>query len=343
MGVVGLSLWWSLAVVVVVVAFVARRASAAGKLPTARDVVRRFGGEGKHLKGKTALVTGGNAGIGLETVKALASAGCRVILCSRNIDAANAAIAKEIKQEGLGGYRVEDTSNIIVKRLDLEDLDSVRSLAEDVLATEKSLDLLINNAGIMSLPTLERTKAGWEKQMGVNHFAHALLTNRLIPLLAKSPSARVVALASTAHRFATKKVLSDPCYAKGTKYVPWGAYGDSKLANLLWAKGLARDLEQKGLSRVNVVSVHPGVIRTALWNQSPLNRFFSLFVGDRDIPQGAASTVWAAVCPRVSEPEMRGAYISDCAPARPNELGTDPELVDRVWRVTEEEIQRVGR
>jgi NAD(P)-dependent dehydrogenase (short-subunit alcohol dehydrogenase family) len=148
-------------------------------------------------------------------------------------------------------------------------------------------------------------------------------------------------LASTAHRFASSNPIRDPIYAK-KKYVPWGAYGDSKMANLLWAKGLALDFEKKGLTRITVVSVHPGVIKTALWNQSPVNRLFSLFVGDRDIPQGAASTVWAAVCPRVAEPDMRGAYISDCGPAKPNALALSDEARDEVWRITEEELARVG-
>jgi len=333
----------------VVAALFLRLPLAAVVKPTARSVILQLGGGGEavgqsFLKGKTALVTGGNAGIGLETVKALASAGCRVLLCSRSVSAAKEAVQSEITKEGLDGTYKASDSNIVVKQLDLEDLDSIRKLAEDVLATEQRLDLLINNAGIMSLPTLQRTAAGWEKQMAVNHFGHAVLTKRLLPLMLKSNApGRVIALASTAHRFSSQKLLMDPVYSKpDTRYTPWGAYGDSKMANLLWAKGLAKDLEAQGNGRITAVSVHPGVVRTALWNQSPVNRLFSLFVGDRNVPEGAASTVWAAVAPRVATAEMRGAYISDCAPARPNDLACDPAMAERVWRVTLEELQRVG-
>ena len=333
---------WASVLTAVVVALLVKRASGAVK-QSAIQVIRGFG-SGRYLQGKTALVTGGNAGIGLETVKALASVGCRVLLCSRSVEAGRAAVESEIAKDGLGGYSVTDTSNVVVKQLDLENLDSIRRLCDDVAATEPCIDILILNAGIMSLPKLERTSpAGWERQMGVNHFGHALLTKRLRPLLNKSKDmARVISLASTAHRFSSKAFIDDPTYTtKGHQYTPWVAYGDSKLANLVYAKALAKDFS-KNSENATAVSVHPGVIRTALWNQSPINKFFSLFVGDRDVPQGAASTVWAAVAPRVLQPDMRGAYIADCGPERPKDFAEDDLLVQKLWDVTESELQRVG-
>lgn len=314
-----------------------------GVSTTAKNVIDHFSAAGgtnnQFLAGKTALVTGGNSGIGLETCKALASAGCKVILCTRSIQSANAAIETEIKADGLGGYSVINP-NIIVKQLDLENLSSVKTLAEEVMSEEKSVDYLVLNAGIMSLPTLQRTSFGWEKQMGVNHFGHAYLTKLLLPFLIKQePNARIVVLASTAHRFSSSGVVADLQYTN-RRYVPWEAYGDSKMANLLYTRGLAKYLDDKGIKKVTAMSVHPGVIKTKLWNQSIVNRIFSVFVGDRDIPQGAASQVWACVAPRAGLDEMRGAYISDCAPQMPNALACDDSLRESVWRVTESEILR---
>lgn len=337
-----MALGWASVLLAVFVAFLVKRVKGSGVKQSAIQVVRSFG-SGRYLQGKTALVTGGNAGIGLETVKALASVGCRVLLCSRSVDAGTKAVESEIKKDGLGSYSVTDTSNIVVKQLDLENLDSIRRLCDDVAATEQCIDILILNAGIMSLPKLEKNSpGGWEKQMGVNHFGHALLTKKLRPLLNKSKdTARVISLASTAHRFSSKSFIDDPTYTKGRRYTPWVAYGDSKLANLMYAKALAKDFAAKS-ERATAVSVHPGVIKTALWNQSPINRLFSLFVGDRDVPQGAASTVWAAVAPRVLQPDMRGAYIADCGPERPMDFAEDEGLVQKLWDVTESELERVG-
>ena len=137
-----------------------------GRKSSAIDVIRSFG-EGKFLVGKTAIVTGGNSGIGLETCKALSSAGCRVILCSRSKSAAEKALTEEIMRPGLGGYIVDDVNNIIIKELDLENFSSIKSFADDFLTFNKgTLDFLILNAGIMAVPSLSYTKTGFEKQLG---------------------------------------------------------------------------------------------------------------------------------------------------------------------------------
>jgi NAD(P)-dependent dehydrogenase (short-subunit alcohol dehydrogenase family) len=134
---------------------------------TGLDVISFYsaGREG-FLNGKVAVVTGGNSGIGSETVKSLASAGCRVYMGSRSIEAGLASIDKEVKQLGDGNYIVSDVSNIIVKQLDLESLKSIESFASDILS-EPKIDYLILNAGVMMIPTAEYTKNGWEKQIGV--------------------------------------------------------------------------------------------------------------------------------------------------------------------------------
>jgi NAD(P)-dependent dehydrogenase (short-subunit alcohol dehydrogenase family) len=249
------------------------------------QVVDAFGAD-QYLKGKTAIVTGGNSGIGyelpiifrsdaslqniplhyvrgrLETCKALASAGARVILCSRSVAGGEAAVKAELASRGHGGY-VVDTSNVVVKALDLNSLPSIKAFADDFSATEDRLDFLILNAGIMALPRLERTDAGFERQIGVNHFGHAYLVQQLQNKMLATPdtSGRVVVLSSVAHTMGSV-VPSDLHYKNGRRYAGWEAYGQSKLANLLFAKGLAHQLRG---TPITAVSVHPGVIRTNLW------------------------------------------------------------------------------
>ena len=139
----------------------------------------------------------------LETCKALASAGARVILCSRSIAAGEAAVTQEIQKSGHGGYIVgpELSSNIIVKQLDLASLPTIKAFAAEFFVTESRLDFLICNAGIMALPSLEFTEAGFEKQIGVNHFGHHYLTQLLLPLMLKNENSagRIVVLSSSAH------------------------------------------------------------------------------------------------------------------------------------------------
>lgn len=308
------------------------------KKSTAKQVLDTFG-EGQYLSGKTAIVTGGNSGIGLETCKTLSSAGCRVILCSRSVDAGNKAIQTEITKPGEGKYIVEDTSNIVVKKLDLEDLSSVDSFATDILSSEGRIDFLVLNAGIMALPNAEYTAAGFERQIGVNHFGHAYLTLLLLNKMKNQdfPN-RIVVLASTAHTMADGLDVNDLHYKKGRRYSGWGAYGQSKLANVLFAKSLGDKL--KG-TNTTAVSLHPGVISTNLWRASSLLSLLTPLFTDKNIPQGAATTVWACLAPRVAESDMRGAYLSDCGPVLPNEKGQDltGNLREALWIQTCRQLQ----
>ena len=198
----------------------------------------------------------------LETCKALAYAGAQVILCSRSVKAGEDAIEEEIKKEGYGGY-VVDATNIKVMALDLSSLSSIKAFVSEFLTNEKRLDFLVLNAGIMALPKLEFTDAGFEKQIGVNHFGHFYLTQLIQKKLEETPNTagRIVVLSSSAHNFGSVKP-DDLHYTKGRRYVSWEAYGQSKLANLLHAKALADRL--KGTS-LTAVAVHPGVIKTNLW------------------------------------------------------------------------------
>jgi NAD(P)-dependent dehydrogenase (short-subunit alcohol dehydrogenase family) len=189
-------------------------------------------------------------------------AGARVILCSRSVSAGETAVKDELAKDGHGGYTV-DTSNVVVKALDLCSLASVKKFAQDFLATEDRLDFLVLNAGIMALPKLEFTDAGFEKQIGVNHFGHFYLVNLLKEKILATPSTsgRIVVLSSVAHNMGSV-VPGDLHYKNGRAYSAWGAYGQSKMANLLYAKGLAERLKGTPLT---AVSVHPGTIQTNLW------------------------------------------------------------------------------
>lgn len=316
--------------------------AALGKRSTAKDVVDALAPD-RPLAGRVAVVTGGNSGIGVETVKALAYAGCRVVLASRSVESGESAVEEEVRREGLGGYSVPD-ADVAVKRLDLADLGSIASFANEVVATEARVDYLVLNAGVMALPELQRTADGFEMQMGVNHFGHALLARLLRPKLeAQEFPSRIVTLASTAHRMASSLDVSDLHYTRsgGTKYSAWGAYGRSKLANVLFSKILAQRLPENG--KVACVSVHPGVIRTPLWRSTPASGglggwILGTFMADKDIPQGAATTLWGCLSDEVRRPTFGGAYLSDCARASVSALGSDEVLAEKLWRETEAQL-----
>lgn len=187
-----------------------------------------------------------------------------MILCSRSVGAGQKAVTEEISVEGHGGY-VVDPANIVVKALDLQSLASIKAFADEFKSTEPRLDFLVLNAGIMALPSLEYTDAGFEKQIGVNHFGHFYLTQLLLQKMTDDTSSagRIVSLSSSAHEFG-RIDCDDLHYRKGRRYAGWPAYGQSKLANILFSKELADRLKEKS-PHVTAVSVHPGVIQTNLW------------------------------------------------------------------------------
>jgi len=223
--------------------------------------------------------------------------------------------------------------------LDLSSLQSIKAFADEFIQQEGRLDLLVLNAGIMALPKLELTEAGFEKQIGVNHFGHFYLTQLLLDKMRATPSTagRIVVLSSSAHRFGDVRP-DDLHFSKNSRrYTPWGAYGQSKLANLLYAKGLANRLRGTGLT---AVSVHPGVIKTNLWRQSFLTRLFSNVVTSKSIPQGAATTVYACVAPRAGSDELRGAWLEDCGPSLPSAVARDEQgvLTEQLWTASEQQL-----
>ncbi|XP_067298271.1 retinol dehydrogenase 11 [Pseudorasbora parva] len=274
-----------------------------------------------RLDGKTVLITGANTGIGKETAVDMAQRGARVILACRDMGRANKAADEIRKRSGNG--------NVVVKRLDLASLQSVRALAKDVQQNEERLDILINNAGIMMCPQWQ-TKDGFEMQFGVNHLGHFLLTNLLLDLLKKSTPSRVVNVSSLAHE--KGEIYFDDINLE-KDYEPQKSYRQSKLANVLFTRELAARLKGTG---VTTYSLHPGVIRTELGRHFlavlPLWKKLLLlpiifFV--KTPWQGSQTTIYCAVDESLQN--TSGLYYSDCAPKEAAPQGRDDAAAQRLW------------
>ncbi|MEC9482866.1 MAG: SDR family NAD(P)-dependent oxidoreductase, partial [Halomonas sp.] len=209
---------------------------------------------------KLAVVTGANAGLGFETAKGLIHHGYRVVVAARNPDKGHAAV------EALRGDC--PGADVRFAPLDLDSLTSVREFAASLRDSEPSLDLLINNAGIMALPTRELTREGFERQLGVNYLGHFLLTSLLLPLLLASPAPRVVQLSSLAHRGG--RIAFDDLHGERF-YDPWRAYRQSKLAMLLFSQALQRHSDAEGWGLMSLAA-HPGLSRTALFDHGVKSR-----------------------------------------------------------------------
>ncbi|KAM7014688.1 retinol dehydrogenase 13-like [Tautogolabrus adspersus] len=274
-----------------------------------------------RLDGKTVLITGANTGIGKETAMDMAQRGARVILACRDITRARIA-ADEIRLRTGNG-------NVVVKKLDLASLQSVRDLAKEVQENEDRLDILINNAGIMMCPKWT-TEDGFEMQFGVNHLGHFLLTNCLLDLLKKSTPSRVVIVSSLAHE---KGHIHFDDINLDKDYKREVSYRQSKLANVLFCRELAARLQGTG---VTVYSLHPGVIRTelgrhlfptlALWKRIICMPFLMMI---KSPLEGAQTTIYCAV--EESLANDSGLYYSDCAPKTAAPQGLDDAASKKLW------------
>ena len=256
-------------------------------------------GDIPDLDGATAVVTGGNSGIGFETARALAARGVRTVLACRSEGKGNEA-ARLLRRETDG--RVE------LMIVDLADLSSIKGFAREFAEQHDRLDLLINNAGIMAVP-YGRTPDGLEQQIGTNHMGHFALTGRLLPVLLETAGSRVVTVASMAHRGAAIPAWGNFMYENGG-YSPVGAYCRSKLANLLFMFELARWLERNNHQTISV-GAHPGTVPTNLanhlkhkWSYKLSVPFLSLFA--QPPTMGALPTLRAAADPAVRNGEYYG-------------------------------------
>lgn len=248
--------------------------------------------EGVDLTGRRAVVTGGASGIGIETARALAGAGAEVVLAVRRLEAAE-EVASDIRNS-TGNPRVR------VERLDLSDLRSVRAF---VHAWEGPLHILINNAGVMAIPTLERTSEGWEMQFATNFLGHFALTQGLRSALAAAGGARIVSVSSSGNLIAP--VLFDDLHFDFIPYDPLVAYGQSKTACALLVVEATRRWADQGIF---ANAVNPGAIATNLQRhtgelKTPLER-------RKTVAQGAATSVLVAAHPSVQG--IGGRYFEDC-------------------------------
>jgi NAD(P)-dependent dehydrogenase (short-subunit alcohol dehydrogenase family) len=281
--------------------------------------------DGIDLHGRTMLVTGCNSGLGRETVRVLALRGARVIGTGRTVESARQGLA------GLGDSH-------LALACELSDPASVGACIDAVTRDGARLDALICNAGIMALPKL-RQAHGIELQFFTNHIGHFILVNGLLDRLA--PQGRVVVVASNAHRRAPAAGIEFDNLSGARGYVPWQAYGQSKLANILFTKELARRLT--GGRTAN--TLHPGVIATNLSRSMGAVPRIALTIAAplvlKNEAQGAATQVFLATNPSVAG--VTGQYFSHCQRAEPEPIANDAALAARLWQESERIVAGLTR
>jgi NAD(P)-dependent dehydrogenase (short-subunit alcohol dehydrogenase family) len=277
--------------------------------------------------GRTALVTGANSGIGLETARMLARKGAKVVLACRSLEKGRAAVEQIAADKPSGEVSLE--------ALDLADLDSVSAFAKTFAANHPRLDLLVNNAGVM-VPPLTRTKQGFELQMGTNHLGHVALTAHLLPLVEKTGGSRVVVVSSGVHHMG--KIDFDDLNWETRSYSAMQAYAQSKLANLLFALELGRRLGASG-SAVRVTSAHPGWTATELQRTAGVarlfNPIFAMKAHDGALPTLRAATDSAAETGSYWGPSRFFEMNGPPERARINAKARDEAVALRLWDVSE--------
>ena len=277
--------------------------------------------EGLDLSGSTWLISGVNSGLGRESARVLGGRGAHIIGLARREEAA----VETFEALGIQGTPVA---------CELSKLDSIRAAIHSLEG--RSLDGIMANAGVMALATLRQTH-GVEQQLFVNHVGHFVLVNGLSDAL--QPAGRVVVLSSEAHRMAARQGLELDNASGETDYHPWRMYGRSKLANILFARSLARRFATDGTGRT-ANAVHPGVIQTNLARHvaNPERMFARMKHIEKTVAQGAATQCYAAVHPDLAT--TSGAYLSDCAVLEPIAAALDDQLADALWDWTADLVAR---
>ncbi len=294
--------------------------------------------EGRDLSGRTVFITGANSGLGQETARAMAAKGAHVVMAGRDqakLDEAVAAI-----RAGLPDAQLETIT------LDLGSLESIRAAASRARQRFAKIDILINNAGVMATPFLH-TADGFEMQIGTNHLGHFALTGELFPLIEAGEGKRIVNLSSRGHHFAP--VDFDDMHFTARAYDPWISYGHSKTANVLFTVGLEQRFAVLG---IHAYAVHPGGIQTNLGRhmtpemvETLMARVTSSDAGFawKTIPQGAATSCWAATAPELEG--AGGVYCEDCHVAEVDDVSStggvrsyalNPSYADQLWKLSEE-------
>ena len=281
--------------------------------------------------GRIAIITGANIGLGFEAAMALAGKGCAVVLACRNVEKAEAAKARIVSRH--------HSAVVECLPLDLSSLKSVRAFASAYGKRHRKLDLLINNAGVM-MPPNSLSKDGFESQLAANYLSHFALTGLLLPLITSTAGSRVVSLSSLAHRWSGIR-LDDLNFSRG--YNKREAYGQSKLACLMFAYELQRRLRKAGSTTLSVAA-HPGVSATNLFKHMPMAaRLFSplMSVVFQSAQDGAQPILYAALgtdinggdyCGPKSMREMRGAPVK----VGSNRASQDEAVAAQLWSLSEE-------
>ncbi len=287
------------------------------------------------LTGKLILVTGGNSGLGFESVKTFASRGARVILSGRSLERAENACSEIL--------RLCPGASVEAAQLDLANLMSVRQFASRFIDKYSRLDVLLNNAGIMTTPYFQ-TIDGIEGQMGTNHFGHFALTGLLMPVIKRTKKSRVVNVSSIAHK-AGKIDFNNPLFENGNGYSPIKAYGRSKLANLLFTYELQRYFEKTGTDSISAAA-HPGVSATQLFRHLDTKFYFRIIRPlmkqiTQDGSIGALPQIRAATDPDVKGQdffgpsgfmELKGYPVK----VKSNTRSLNPELARKLWKLSED-------
>jgi NAD(P)-dependent dehydrogenase (short-subunit alcohol dehydrogenase family) len=286
----------------------------------------------ENLNEKKVIITGANSGIGLETAKMLAAKGAHVVLAVRNLEKGKRAVNSIIDQF--------ESAKVELMKLDLADLKSVHQFSNEYNSRYYQLDILINNAGVM-IPPYGKTADGFEMQFGSNHLGHFALTGLLLPLLKNTPNSRVITLSSIAHRGA----FIDFDNLDGSKgYKAMKFYGQSKLANLLFAKELDQRFKNHGIDTISL-ACHPGISNTNLFkmgkSETPgyMKRIMNLFFQPAE--KGALPTIYAATETSLKGgeyigPDGRGNRRGNPAIETPGASVYDEETMTKLWDVSEE-------
>ena len=274
------------------------------------------------MKNKLCVITGANSGIGFETTKELAAQGAFVVMVCRNedkADTARKAIINEIPDAGLS-----------IVLCDFSSMDDIRRAAADIAVQYEKIDILINNHGFIA-KEYDTTVDGLEQTFGVNHIGYFLFTNLLLPQVKAAGKARIINVASTAHR--RGEFDPDNIQLK-TGYDNWKAYGNSKLFNILFTKELAERLKD---TEVTANCLHPGVIASNFGQSSTwLVKVFYKLAGPlmKNNRQGAETTIYLATSPEVED--VSGAYFSNKKVATPSRIARDSEAAKKLWEISEE-------
>ena len=309
-----------------VVVFTSSSAGSAGDVESVQNATKK----------KTCIITGANAGIGYETTLAMLQKDYKVICAVRNKEKMEKARESLAQTLGVNSGLVD----IEIEELDLNDQNSIEAFAKKFMDSENGLDVLINNAGVMATPEM-KTKDGFEYQIGVNHLGHFKLTNMVLPKLLESQrDARIVNVSSEAHRFG-KLEKNDLFYEKAGSYNNWKSYGQSKLANILFANELQRKLErEKDCDYVSVNSLHPGAVDTELgrylydmdkkpqWYEEII---FNIIRQTMKTPaQGAETSVYLASDPTAKQ--YRGKYFDNCKEKVSTNAARNEEDAKWLWQ-----------